>query len=407
MSLGKAGTMISAAEARRIALAAQGLAASPKAKATRQTVVAAIHQLGLLQIDSVNVITRAHYMPLFSRLGAYDQSWLEEMAWHKNPELFEYWGHEASLLPIKLQPLLRWRMADVRNGATGWVKTAAFMRDQKKLLRRVLDEICDRGSLAASDLDLGKKGSGGWWGWSDAKRALECLFAAGEITVTTRRSNFERVYGVPEKSMPAKILALKTPSRDMAQQQLICLALRALGIATETDLRDYFRMQAADTKRAIASLIEQGSILPVAVDGWTAPAYLDPEARCPRSAKHQALLSPFDNAIWHRDRTERLFGTRVRLEIYTPAAKRLHGYYVLPFLEGDAITARVDLKADRQTSTLIVKASHAEPAVTADTSALLAAELRKMSAWLGLGEIKVESRGSLARAVSTTLKREG
>jgi uncharacterized protein YcaQ len=395
---------LSAAEARRIALAAQGFAAPrPEGEIGRRQLVRLAERLGVVQIDSVNVVSRTHYLPAFSRLGAYRRELLEEIAWGRKRALFEYWGHEASLLPLALQPLLRWRMADAHDGVGVWRGIARFLRERRELVDRALEEIRDRGPLAASELELGHKGNGGWWGWSEAKRALECLFWTGELTSATRRGNFERVYGLPQTVLPRAVLAQPTPARTEAQRELVRIAARALGVATARDLRDYFRMGVEETRRRIAELVAAGELHPVAVQGWRETAYLDPAARRPRRIAAGALLSPFDNAIWFRERTERMFGVRVRLEIYTPAHRRTHGYYVLPFLEGDAITARVDLKADRKAGALRVQASHAEPWATADTPARLAAELRLMAAWLGLERVVVEPRGDLAEALAGTV----
>ena len=396
-------TSLSAIEARRIALAAQGLGARPDGEVTRRQLLKTVDRLGLVQIDSVNVVSRTHYLPVFSRLGAYPRALLEAVAWGRKPALFEYWAHEASLLPLASQPLLRWRMADARAGVGVWRGVAKFMRERRDLIDRAMEQIRSHGPLSASGLDLGAKGVGGWWGWSEAKRAVECLFWTGDLAVVTRRGTFERVYGLPEAALPRAVLAASTPSREEAQRQLVRIAARALGVATERDLRDYFRMGVAETKARVAELVEGGELTPVAVKGWREPAYLEPSARRPRSVDAQALLSPFDNAIWFRERTERLFGVRMRLEIYTPAAKRLHGYYVLPFIEGDAITARVDLKADRKASVLMVQSAHAEPWATPQTPERLARELRLMAGWLGLGAVRAEPRGDLAAALSRAL----
>ncbi len=377
-----------------MALAAQGLDGS----ATGKSISATLDRLGLLQIDSVNVIARSHYLPLFSRIGIYPQIDLENKTWGTTPDLFEYWRHEASLLPLKIQPLLRWRMEDVRSGAPGWVRTAAYLRDNKKLVDAALSEFTHRGPMTASEFS-GSKSKGGWWGWSDAKRLCESLFAGGVLGVRTRRNNFERVYGLAETILPPDIQALPTPARDEAQRALIMIAMHAQGTATESDLRDYFRMNRADVRARITELVENKQLEPVIVEGWAVPAYRDPFAKCPRRINHAALLSPFDNAIWHRERTERLFNTRVRLEIYTPAQKRIHGYYVLPFMQDGAITARVDLKADRKKNILLVHASHGEPESNGDTPARLAAELKRMAGWLGLSEIKVARKGSLHKAL--------
>jgi uncharacterized protein YcaQ len=395
---------LSPLEARRIALAAQGFGASrPEGEVGRRQLLKTIERLGVVQIDSVNVVSRTHYLPAFSRLGAYPRALLEEVAWGRRPSLFEYWAHEASLLPLAAQPLLRWRMADAHDGIGVWRGVARFLRERRPLIDQALREIAARGPLAASELDLGHKGNGGWWGWSEAKRALEALFWTGELTAAGRRGNFERVYGLPEKVLPAKILNTPTPPREAAQRALLRIAARALGVATEPDLRDYFRMGVAETRARLGELVEAGELLPATVKGWRGAAYLDPAARRPRRISAHALLSPFDNLIWFRERTERLFGVRVRLEIYTPAPKRTHGYYVLPFLEGDSVTARVDLKADRKGSALKVLASHAEPSARPETPERLAAELKLMAGWLGLERVVAEPRGNLAARLAQAL----
>jgi uncharacterized protein YcaQ len=395
---------LTAGEARRIALAAQGFATPrPAGPVTRRQLLTLIDRLGVVQIDSVNVISRTHYLPAFSRLGAYPREMLEEVAWAKKRPLFEYWAHEASLLPLASQPLFRWRMQDAHDGVGVWKGVARFLRERRDFVDRVLEEISRRGPLSASDLEMGQKGEGGWWGWSDAKRAVECLFWTGELTTATRRGTFERVYGLPEKVLPRAITALPTPPREDAHRELYRRAIRAMGIATAKDLRDYFRMPVEGAKARMAELVEAGDMVAVSVKGWREPAYLDPAARWPRRVEAQALLSPFDNLIWFRERTERIFGVRYRIEIYTPAHKRTHGYYVLPFLEGDALTARVDLKADRKAGVLVVQASHAEPWATDATPVRLAEELKLMADWLGLSSVRVAKKGDLARALGETV----
>jgi uncharacterized protein YcaQ len=395
---------LTAGEARRIALAAQGFGAPrPGGPVAKRQILKLIERLGVVQIDSVNVVSRTHYLPAFSRLGAYPRALLEEVAWGKPRPLFEYWAHEASLLPLSRQPLFRWRMQDARDGVGIWKGVARFRREQADFVERVLNEIATRGPLSASELEMGHKGEGGWWGWSEAKRAVECLFWTGKLTTATRRGTFERVYGLPEKVLPRAITGLPTPSREEAHRALYRQAIRAMGIATSKDLRDYFRMPVEGAKARMAELVEEGSLVPVTVKGWREPAYLDPAARWPRRVEARALLSPFDNLIWFRERTERMFGVRYRIEIYTPAEKRTHGYYVLPFLEGDALTARVDLKADRKAGTLIVQASHAEPWASDATPERLAAELKLMAGWLGLERVRVERRGDLAGALGETV----
>jgi uncharacterized protein YcaQ len=394
---------LTAGEARRIALAAQGFGGSREGPVGRRQLVKLVERLGVIQIDSVNVVSRTHYLPAFSRLGAYPRDLLEDIAWGKKRPLFEYWAHEASLLPLSAQPLLRWRMEDAQQGVGTWKGIAKFLRERREFLDRVLEEIGARGPISASELEMGHKGQGGWWGWSEAKRAVECLFWAGELTTATRRGTFERVYGLPDKVLPKAILDTPTPPRDEAQRQLLSIAARAMGVATERDLRDYFRMGVEETKARLGELVEAGALRPIKVKGWRETAYLDPAARRPRRIDHTALLSPFDNLIWFRERAERMFGVKVRLEIYTPAEKRTHGYYVLPFLEGDAITARVDLKADRKAGVLIAQASHAEPWASDATPALLAEELKRMAGWLGLETVRVEKRGDLAGALADAL----
>lgn len=390
-------------QARRIALAAQGFADVRPAKPTRHHLIATIDRLALLQIDSVNVVSRSHYLPLFSRLGAYPRALLEDLAWGRKPALFEYWGHEASLMPLDLQPLLRWRMEDARQGVGVWKGVARFLAEHRPFIDKALAAIRERGPLSASELELGERGQGGWWGWSEAKRATECLFWAGELTTATRRGTFERVYGLPEDVLPKAVWSAPTPSRAQAHRVLLRRAAAAMGVATERDLRDYFRMGLADARHGVAELVEAGELTPVTVQGWDQPAYLAPGARRPRKIAANALLSPFDNLIWFRERAERLFDVRIRLEIYTPAAKRTHGYYVLPFLQGEAITARVDLKADRKAGVLRVLSAHCEPMANAETPAALAAELRLMATWLGLASVAVAASGDLSSALSAQI----
>jgi hypothetical protein len=391
---------LTAGEARRIALAAQGFGTGrPDGPVGKRHLLKLIDRLGAVQIDSVNVVSRTHYLPAFSRLGAYPRALLEEVAWGKKRPLFEYWAHEASLLPLSAQPLLRWRMQDAHDGVGVWKGVAKFLRERRDFVDQVLEEIATRGPMSASELDMGHKGQGGWWGWSEAKRAVECLFWTGELTTATRRGTFERVYGLPEKVLPAAVLAAPSPSREDAHRELYRIAARAMGVATSKDLRDYFRMPVEGAKARLAELVEDGSLQPVSVKGWRETAYVDPTAKRPRRIEARALLSPFDNLIWYRERTERMFGVRYRIEIYTPAEKRTHGYYVLPFLEGDALTARVDLKADRKAGVLVVQASHAEPWASDATPGKLAAEVKLMAGWLGLEGLRIEPRGDLAAAL--------
>jgi uncharacterized protein len=391
------------AAARRIALAAQGFAEPrPAGPVGQGHLLRLLKRLALHQIDSVNVLARAHYLPAFARLGAYPRGLLDRMAWGKPRRLFEYWAHEASLLPFDMHPPLRWRMARAERGESGWPRMRAYAGARRAEAEAVLARIAAEGPLAASD--FAGKGPGGWWGWSDAKSALEYLFFAGRITTATRRNSFERVYDLPERVIPADILALPTPAEADAHRALIERAARALGIATALDLRDYFRLSPADAAPRLAELVEAGTLIPASVEGWRQPAFLHADARRPRKIEAQALLAPFDPLIWERSRTERLFGLRYRIEIYTPADKRVHGYYVLPFLLGDRLAARVDLKADRQAGTLRVQAAYAEPDAPPETAERLAAELRLMADWLDLDGVDVRPKGDLATPLRHALQ---
>jgi uncharacterized protein YcaQ len=393
---------LSASQARRIALAAQGLADPPPSTAsTGRHLRGLVERLGAVQIDSVNVLVRTHYLPAFSRLGPYDREHLETEAWGKRPRLFEYWGHEASLLPLESQPLFRWRMERARRGET-WTGLARFGREHRGYIDTVLARIEQEGPVTGGDFAEDRR-EAGWWNWSNGKRALEWLFWAGIITTRTRRG-FERVYDLTERVLPAAIVGAPTPSEPDARRALLRIAARALGVATEGDLRDYFRMPVEGTRERLAELVEAGDLDLIDVEGWGKPAYLWPNARLPRRAAGRALLSPFDNLIWRRERAERLFGCRIRLEIYTPAHKREHGYYVLPFLLGEAIAARVDLKADRQAGVLRVQAAHLEPGAEAGAVASsLAAELERMAGWLGLNGVLAADRGDLAAPLAALL----
>lgn len=384
---------VSSAQARRIALAAQGFGRARPAAVTQRDLRRTVERLGLHQIDSVNVLVRAHYLPAFSRLGAYDRGLIDRAAWGARRErrLFEYWAHEASLLPLETHPLLRWRMASAERGEVGWGSLKAFARERRGEADSILGRIRAEGPLAASDFEE-TKGRSGWWEWGETKRALEWLFWAGLITTATRRGSFERVYDLSERVIPAAVLALPTPAEADARRALVAKAAGALGIATEVELRDYFRLRPEPARRAVAELVEDGVLLPVAVDGWTRPAFLHRDARRPRSIRCQALLAPFDPLVWERGRTERLFGLRYRIEIYTPAEKRVHGYYVLPFLLDEALVARVDLKADRQRSRLLVQRTTLEPGTPAETSERLAAELELMARWLDLEAVEAVPR---------------
>lgn len=369
-------------EARRIALAAQGFGAPRPAKVDNGHLRRIVGRLGLHQIDSVNVLVRAHYLPAFSRLGNYDRTLLDSAAWGppRQRRLFEYWAHEASLLPLSLHPLLRWRMARADRGEAGYRGIRVFATGRRAEAMQVLDRIRQEGPLSASDFERSRTG---WWEWSESKRMLEWLFWAGHITTSTRRRSFERVYDLTERVIPREILTLPTPEEAEAQRVLVELSARALGVATAIELRDYFRLRPPDAVRAIASLVEEGTLQQVKVPGWPA-AYLHKDARCPRRIEARALLAPFDPLVWERARTERLFGFRYRIEIYTPAEKRRYGYYVLPFLLDERIVGRVDLKADRGAKSLLVHAVHLEPGAPDDAAERLAPEIEMLARWLGM-----------------------
>jgi uncharacterized protein len=396
---------LSLAQARAIALAAQGLAAPRPARTDAKQLRALVDQLGVVQIDSVNVLVRSHYLPAFSRLGPYDTTLFDRLA-HKAPRaLFEYWGHEASLLPVALQPQLRWRMERARDHA--WGRMRRIAKQQPNLVRDVLAVVAERGPISASELELGKKKTRkGWWEWSDAKTAIEWLFWSGQVT-SARRRGFERLYDLPARVLPARVIAQPTPAEPDAHRALIERAARALGIATESDLRDYYRLPLAGARTAVAELVSAGTLEEASVEAWTKPAYVHRTARAaPIDNDRTALLSPFDSLVWFRDRTARLFGMKYRIEIYVPAPKRVHGYYVLPFLLGDRLAARVDLKADRQASTLRVQASHSETGITKSrVAAALAGELTAMAAWLGLARVEIMPKGDLATSLARATRR--
>jgi uncharacterized protein YcaQ len=379
---------LSASEARRLALAAQGFGEGRPADGTasRRDVLRTVRRLGLVQIDSVNVLVRSHYLPLFSRLGGYDRAWLDELAYGgRRRRLYEYWGHEASLLPVERQPLLRWRMQRAKNGDGLWGSVARFGKDRRRFCTAILAEIRERGPLGVSEIAAAGDRRGGWWGWSEGKLALEWLFWTGQVTTFARRGSFERIYDLTERALPSAVLAAPTPTAPDAQRELLRIALRALGVATERDLRDYFRLGVADTRARLAELVEAGECLPVQVEGWRGPAYVMPDVRVPRRIDTCALLSPFDSLVWFRERLQRLFAFHYRIEIYTPAHQRRHGYYVLPFLLGDRLVARVDLKSDRAAGLLRTISTHFEPTVqTADVQPRLHDELQRLAAWLGL-----------------------
>jgi len=347
-----------------------------------------ISRIGLVQIDSVNVLARSHYLPFFSRLGPYPMALLDDLAYRRR-ELVEQWAHEASLLPIEHYPLLRHRME-----ATNRRSAARIEAGQPGYLDSVLDFVRERGAVTVGDIE-GESRRGGWWNWSNGKIALEHHFARGALAITDRR-NFARLYDLPERVLPSGVLDGALPVRDQ-QRELLRMASRALGVGTASDIADYYRLKVTVARPLLEELAEAGELERVAVEGWAQRAYLHREARTPRRVNARALLTPFDSLVWYRDRNERLFDFHYRIELYTPEPKRVFGYYVLPFLLGERLVARVDLKADRQAGALLVPAAHLELGAPAnETAAGLAAELREMARWLRLGRVEVAPKGDLA-----------
>jgi uncharacterized protein YcaQ len=398
---------LSNAQARRLALVAQGFA-NPKREGTANwtRIERAIAQMNLLQIDSVNVLVRSHYLPVFARAGHYSHDTLDQRTFgRRKRRFFEYWAHEASFLPLELYPLLRWKMERALKGVGEHKFLEKFGRDQKAYVDEVREHVRINGPTAVSDLPDPGGRTGNWWGWNKGKIALEYLFHTGEVTAATRRV-FERLYDLPERVLPAETLNAPVVPEDEAVRRLIDLSARALGIASEADLRDYFRLPVDAFKKAMPALIEEGVLVPAKVDGWTIKAYRHRDTGAPRKAGANTLLSPFDPLVWERSRAERLFDFRYRIEIYTPQPKRVYGYYVLPFLEGDRLTARFCLKADRQSGLLRVNTAHGEDGIDMLRTAEAAApELRRMAQWLGLADVEAAAKGSLARPLRQALKR--
>jgi len=396
---------LSLAEARKVALAAQGFTFPKReGKANWTKISNTINQINLLQIDSVNVLVRSHYLPVFSRLGHYDHATLDARSFsNKKRTMFECWSHEASLVPLDLHPLMRWRMNRALNGNGTYGSMNRFAHDERDYVNSVLEFVRRNGPTAVSDFPDSGKGEGGWWGWSKGKMAFETLFDQGLIT-TAARPSFERIYDLTENVIPSETLQKPTPSEPETFRKLLGLSARALGVGTEFDLRDYFRLPVTETKVAIAELVEEGTLTPVQVQDWKHQAYIHRDTKLPRKAGGTALVSPFDPLVWERARAERIFNFHYRIEIYTPAEKRKYGYYVLPFLMGDRFAARVCLKADRQAGVLRANAAHLEPHADAkETAEALSNELILMATWLGLNGVEAGVKGNLARHLRAVL----
>jgi uncharacterized protein len=396
---------LSLAEARRLAIASQGFGRRP-ARPSAAHILRLAGRVHAFQIDSVNVLVRAHYVPAFARLGPYAMGELDALAYARR-ELFEYWGHAACLLPVSLYPLLRYRMhAD---------RAREHMRTERgAYVASVYAEVQERGPLTLAELSAPGRRTGKWWGWAPGKVALESLYDAGLLAIAGRRG-FERVYDLAERVIPSAAFEAPAPPREESMKRLICLAAAACGVGTFGDLTGYLKVDGwrerlhvdgdggrvkPVARRLVAELVDEGRLVPAQVEGWAEPAYLHPEARAPRAVDARAIVTPFDSLVWERKRIERLFGMRYTIELYTPPAKRVFGYYVCPFLLGDTLVGRCDLKADRQRGALLLLGAHAEPGQDAARVAPeLAAELDRMREWLELDRVEVTGRGDVAEAL--------
>jgi uncharacterized protein YcaQ len=338
-------------------------------------------------------------MPVFSRVGPYDTGLLTRAAERRPRRLVEYWAHVAAYMPVDLWPFMKHRMA--RAHLEAWGGPRSIYARRPELVKRVLADVSQHGPVTARDIDgeLPTAKVDWGWNWSEVKQALEFLFYAGEVTAAGRTAAFERRYDLPERVLPGAILRLPDPTPAEAHRELIRRAAKSYGVATEPDLRDYYRMRHEDSKPAVRDLVDSGELIPVSVEGRAQPAYLHRHARRPRRVDARALLSPFDPVVWLRNRTEHLFGFRYRIEIYVPEPARVHGYYVLPFLLGERLVARVDLKADRKLGLLRVLGSYAEPGSPPHTAVELLAELQSLAGWLGLGDVVISPSGDLAAAL--------
>jgi uncharacterized protein len=388
----RGGADLSNAQARRIALAAQGFTdPRPTGRVDRRHLRRVLDRIGLIQIDSVNVLVRSQELPLFARLGPHPRSLIPDATAAR--ELFEYWVHEASHVRTDHHHLYRWMMRAPHR----WPAFRRLMDERGDFIEQVYRQVADVGPVVAGDLKqrVGKKGT--WWDYDDGKIALEALFHEGRLTAYRRPNDFARVYDLTERVIPADVLARPAMPEPEARKALLELAARYHGLGTLKDLADYHRMLPTACKPALAELVEEGRLVPVTVEGWKDVAYLHPEAPRARRIAARALLSPFDPIVWNRERALRMFGFHYRIEIYTPAPKRQYGYYVLPFLLGDELVGRVDLKADRAAGSLLVQAAWTEPGVPElEVAAELMAELRMMADWLELDRIVVSGKGDLA-----------
>ena len=387
---------ISARDARRISLQAQGFAdVIPKGPIGPRDFKKAMTKMNVIQLDSVQAVCRSHYLPMYSRLGVYEQADLDHWLWNSG-KTFETWSHEASVVQVELEPSLRWMKRQARKGAT-WAGLHKMAKQNSGYVAGVLAEVQQNGPINASSLRDPRPRKGQWWdGRSDGTRALDWLFRTGEVGIR-RTSNFNRMYEPFSNVIPEKIRHEVTPVDDTAHRDLLEIAARSHGIGTAADLSDYFRMKLSDVRPRLAELVEDKKLLIAQVQGWEEPAYLHPRFKNASPVKARTLLSPFDPVVWCRPRVERIFDFSYRLEIYVPAKKRQFGYYVLPFLLGDQLVGRVDLKADRSSSKLFVQGSYVEKKVNSDRVAQqLSIELNRLRKFLGLNEIVVRRRGNLS-----------
>jgi uncharacterized protein YcaQ len=383
---------LSIADARRLALAAQGFdIARPETKAKQRHVDALIARLGVVQIDSVNVLVRSQELPLFARLGNHDRNAIPKAT--EAQKIFEYWGHEAAHLPVDLHPLFRWKMNAARTGkVTHWGLTS-FYEENKAFVKRILKHVATNGPTTSRELSTRTEKKGTWWDWDEAKVALEYLFLTGQLMSRGRGSDFARIYDTPERVLPQRIIDATTPSEHDARKQLLVCSAIAQGVATASDLADYYRQKLATVKPLIAELVEEDELRAVAVDGWTEKAFVHRNAKLPKQLHATALLSPFDSLVWCRPRNERLFNFYYRIEIYTPKEKRKFGYYVLPFMMDGEMVGRVDLKADRANSALLAYSVYTEKGVKRSSiNEALNAELHAMATWLQLDQVQIGRR---------------
>jgi uncharacterized protein YcaQ len=396
---------LTGAQARRIALAAQGFGRRRTASPGTRQLNLEIERLGLLQIDSVNVFERSHYLPIFSRLGAYDKAALDRLTFGKHAKYAETWAHVASIVPLETWPLLRWSRDEYRARQSS--KPDGWPLQNRQMLDWLLAELAAKGPLPASKIEHeANRGKGSWWGWSEVKTGLEYLFFWGDV-VSAGRNNFERIYGLPQQVLPRPIIDAVVPKPD-AIRELVLRASRALGIGTLSDIADYYRLRTDDTKAALHDLVDAGAIATVTVRGWDRggrplPVYLHQDARLPRRIETTSLLSPFDPIVWERDRALRMFGFHYRIEIYKPAPKRVFGYYTLPLLVDEALVGRIDLKNDRQNGVLRVQSAWSEGSAAFGHEPRVVAHLREIADWQGLGDIEVMGRGDLARSLAAEL----